>query len=232
MNVNIGLPVLLGAVAGTALLVGGITYFVVSQPSAPAPVAAPAPAAAPMPVTPVGTADPNALKVIVIDRNAILRLSEAGKAMLADVEALGNAADRQFQSEASTLQQDAAELQQQLAILAPDIRAQREQEFQNRQTALQNRIQNRQTQIQNGMAIAGQQLDQALEPILQQLMIERGANMLLERSSVILSSLDVDVTPDAIQRLNEVLPTLDVELSSQPPAPPIAPEVAAAATAP
>ena len=229
MNSNFGLPVLIGAVVVTALLAAGVTYFVASQGSAPAPVAAPAPAPPPMPV-PAGT-DPNAPRIIVIDRNAILQLSSAGQAMLEDVEALGTAADREFQAQANSLQQEAAALQQELAILAPDIAEQRQQEFVNRQTALQNRVQSRQTQIQNGMAIAGQQLDQALAPILQALMVERGANMLLDRNAVILATIDVDVTAAAIQRLNEVLPTLDVELSDQPPAPPTAPEVAAAAAA-
>jgi Skp family chaperone for outer membrane proteins len=143
---------------------------------------------------------------------------------------LSTAADREFQAQANNLQQEAAALQQELAILAPDIRTQRQQEFQNRQTALQNRVQDRQAQIQNGFAIAGQELDQALAPILAAIMAERGANLLLDRNAVILATIDVDVTPMAIERLNAILPTLDVTLSATPPAPPTAPAVASAAT--
>nr|TFG53089.1 MAG: OmpH family outer membrane protein [Hyphomicrobiales bacterium] len=227
MNSNVGLPILIGAVAITAVLVGGGAYLVGSRTSAPVTVAAPAPIAPAVPVA-AGTVDPNAPRIIVIDRNALLSVSSAGLAMLEDVETLTTAADREFQAQANSLQQEAAALQQELAILAPDIRAQRQQEFQNKQTQLQNRMQNRQTQIQNGFAIAGQQLDQALAPILQQLMVERGANLLLDRNSVILASIDVDVTPAAIERLNAVLPTLDVALSATPPEPPTAPAVASA----
>jgi len=230
MNSNFGLPVLIGAVVLTGLLVGGVAYVIGSQTSAPATAVAPAPIIPPAPVA-AGAVDPNAPRVIVIDRNALLSLSAAGLAMLADVEVLSAAADREFQAQANNLQQEATALQQELAILAPDIRTQRQQEFQNKQTALQNRVQDRQTQIQNGFAIAGQQLDQALAPILAAVMAERGANLLLDRNAVILATIDVDVTPTAIERLNAILPTLDVTLSSTPPAPPTAPEVAAAAAA-
>ncbi len=226
MNSNVGVPVVIGAVVVTALIAGGVAYMVGSQTGA-ATVATPAPIAA-APLAP-GEVDPNTPRIIVIDRNAILRLSAAGQAMLTDAEALGTAADREFQAQANALQAEATALQQELAILAPDVREQREREFNNRQNALQTRIQNRQTQIQNGFAIAGQTLDQALAPILQQILAERGANLLLDRDAVILASIDVDVTPTAIQRLNDALPTLDVALSETPPAPPTAPEVAAAA---
>lgn len=229
MNSKIGLPILIGSVVVAALLAVGVAFLLGRQTAGPTQVAAaPAPIPAPVPVA-AGAVDPNTPRVIVIDRNALLSLSSAGEAMLADVEALTAAADREFQAEANALQEEAAALQQELAILAPDIRTQRQQEFQNKQTALQNRMQNRQTQIQNGFAIAGQQIDQALAPILQAIMTERGANMLLDRNAVILATIDVDVTPTAIERLNEVLPTLDVSLSDTPPQEIEAPAVAAAA---
>jgi len=231
MNSNIGLPILIGAVVITALLAGGVAFIVGSQTATPTPVAAvaPAPIPVPAPLAPGGV-DPNTPRVIVIDRNALLSLSSAGLAMLADVEALTEAADGEFQAQANSLQEEATALQQELAILAPDIRTQRQQEFQNKQTALQNRMQDRQTQIQTGFAIAGQQIDQALAPILQDIMAERGANMLLDRNAVILATIDVDVTPTAIERLNEILPTVDVSLSATPPAAQTAPAVATAAT--
>jgi len=48
-------------------------------------------------------------------------------------------------------------------------------------------------------------------------MAERGANMMLDRNAVILGSNDVDITGLTIQRLNEKLPTLKVELVPLPP---------------
>ena len=60
------------------------------------------------------------------------------------------------------------------------------------------------------------QLEVALEPILKQLMVERGANMVVDRSAVILSTVDIDVTPVAVQRLDKTLPHVKVELTPVP----------------
>ncbi len=155
-------------------------------------------------------------RIIVIDRNVILRLSSAGQAMMGSVGTLSEQADNEFQSQAEQLQQEAQALQQQLAVVAPDARQQRQEEFFTKQQDLQDRVQQRQQRIQGGLAIAGQQLDQALQPILQDIMRERNANMVLDRSAVIFSAIDIDVTATAIERLDEALPTLTVRLADPP----------------
>ena len=219
-----GWPVIAGAIAATALLAGTIAYFIGAQTGGPTAAVAPPPVSTLTPVSAAGSpaGDPNSPRIIVIDRNVILRVSSAGKVMMADMQRLSTQADNEFKAQADALQREANQLQQQLAILAPDIRAQREEEFNNKQVTLQNRITDRQSQIQNGFAIAGQKLDEALAPILQEIMIQRGANLLLDRSAVILASIDVDVTAAAIERLDQTLPTVRVELSRTPPAPPAA----------
>jgi Skp family chaperone for outer membrane proteins len=107
--------------------------------------------------------------------------------------------------------------------MAADARTAKQNEFNAKQDAFQKRVTDRQTQIQNGFAVAGQKLDQALGPILQTIMRERGANLLLDRSAVILATIDVDVTATAIERLDRALPTLSVSLARTAPAPTGAP---------
>jgi len=48
-------------------------------------------------------------------------------------------------------------------------------------------------------------------------MAERGANLLLDRNSVVLGTVDVDITGLAVQRLNQKMPSLKVELVPPPP---------------
>jgi outer membrane protein len=211
-------PAMLAALFSSALLAGGALIMSAQAATAPAaPAARPAaPAAAP--------AGPPVPRIIVIDRNAILQASSAGRAMMTSAQNLSKAADTEFKGQADALQKELATVQQQLAILAPDVRAQKQKEFTTKQEAFQKRVTDRQAQIQSGFAAAGQKLDQALGPILQNIMRERGANMMLDRSAVILSAIDVDVTQTAIERLNKALPTLTVSLGRAP-----APAAAAAA---
>ncbi|HXJ03387.1 MAG TPA: OmpH family outer membrane protein [Micropepsaceae bacterium] len=198
---------------------------VVAKPQTAPAVVAPAPlAAAPAPAA--GAAGPGAAapRIIVIDRNFILQRSSAGQEMITQAQNLSKQAETQFKTEEAALTTEAGQLQQQLAIMAPDVRDQKEKDFTNKQQAFQGRVQQRQAEIQAGFNKAARQLEIALEPILKAIMQERGANMVLDRTSVILSSVDIDVTPVAVQRLDKALPHVKVELTAAP--------AATAATAP
>jgi outer membrane protein len=203
-----------------------------------APLAAPAaaPAAGAAPAQPAGTAASSAVqspRIIVIDRQQLLQRSAAGKDIFTQTQTLSKQLETQLRTEETALQGEAVQLQQQLAILAADVRAQREKDFTAKQQAFQGRVQQRQAQIQASFNAAARQVEVALDPILQAIMRERGANMVLDRSAVIVATSDVDVTPLALQRLDRALPRVKVDLVAAPAAgaPAAAPAPAAAATA-
>jgi len=181
-----------------------------AAPAAPAALAT-APAAAPA-AGQAGTVP----RIVVIDRNFILQRSSAGQEMITQAQNLSKQAETQFKTEEQALATEAGQLQQQLAIMAPDVRDQKEKDFTAKQQAFQGRVQQRQAEIQAGFNKAARQLEVALEPILKAVMLERGANMVLDRASVILSSVDVDITPVAVQRLDKALPHVKVELTAAP----------------
>lgn len=197
--------------------------------TAPRPAVAAAPAAAPAGAVPADGAP--VPRVVVIDRNFIMQRSAPGRDMLTQTQNLTKAAETQFKKEEEALATEASQLQQQMAIMAADVRAQKEKDFLAKQQSFQNRVQQRQGEIQGGFTKAAQQLEKALEPILQQVMRERGANMVLDRQSVIIATSDIDITPIVVQRLDRALPKVKVELTAQTAsaaaaataAPPIAP---------
>jgi outer membrane protein len=206
-----------------------------AQPQAPlaAPAPAPAPAAAGAPAA--GTAASSAVqtpRIIVIDRQQLLQRSAAGKDIFTQTQTLSKQLETQLRTEETALQSEAVQLQQQLAILAADVRAQREKDFTAKQQAFQGRVQQRQAQIQASFNAAARQVEVALDPILQAIMRERGANMVLDRSAVIVATSDVDVTPLALQRLDRALPRVKVDLAAAPAAPAAGAPAAAAAPAP
>ena len=104
-----------------------------------------------------------------------------------------------------------------MAILSASVKQQKQREFENKRAAFQKRVQDRQGLIQGGLLKARQQVETALGPILQGIMKERGANLLLDRNAVVLGTVDVDVTGIAVQRLNQKLPTVKVALAPLPP---------------
>jgi Skp family chaperone for outer membrane proteins len=169
-----------------------------------------APKAAPAGATPAPI-------ILVIDRNAILRASKVGQNIVQQVNAYTQAAEKEFKGTAASLRSQQSQLQQQVAILAPDVKAKKIRAFEGQQQAFQQKVQMRQAQIQGGVAQARQQVETALGPILQQLMAERHANLLLDRQAIVLGTVNVDITGAAVQRLDKKLPSLKVQLVTPSP---------------
>jgi outer membrane protein len=185
------------------ILIGGI-----------AAQAAPAPAPAGAHPAATGTPDP---KILVIDRNAILRASKAGQSIVAQLQAFSTSAESEFKAQGEGLRKEGESLRQQIAILAPDVKARKIRDFQAKEAAFQQKVQSRQGEIQGGLYKARQQVEQTLGPVLQGIMSERHANLLLDRSTIVLGTIDVDITALAVQRLDQKLPTVKVQLTPLPP---------------
>src|SRR6185312_7732753 len=155
-------------------------------------------------------------KILVINREAILRLSKVGQDIVKQVNGYTQSAEKEFKGQGEQLRKDGAALQQQLAILAPDVKAKKIADFENRQRSLQAKVEMRQQQIQGGVLQARQKIETALGPIVQGIMQERGATLLLDRGAIVWGTGDIDITRTAIQRLDQKMQTVKVNLVSPP----------------
>ncbi|MGD0142044.1 MAG: OmpH family outer membrane protein [Rhizomicrobium sp.] len=156
-------------------------------------------------------------KILVIDRAGVLRSSKVGQDMNRQAQGYVQAMESELKGEALGLQKEKAALQQQVAILAPDVRAQKIKAFDAKATAFQQKALGRREQIQYGLYLAKQQIDKSLGPIIQGVMQERGANLLLDRNAVIYGTGSFDISLTVVQRLDQKLPTLKLQLVTPPP---------------
>lgn len=163
---------------------------------------------------------PMGQRILLIDRQAILRLSKVGQDVSHQVEGYGNQAKAEIAGQQKSLQAEAQQLQQQIAILAADAKAKKVQAFEAKQAGLQAQAQRKEQAIQGGFMKAQQTIAQTLEPILQSLMQQRGANMILDKNALVYASPDAvkafDITGPAIEILNQKLPSLKVTLATPP----------------
>jgi Skp family chaperone for outer membrane proteins len=196
-----------GAVRLIAALAAAGTISVIAAGSAAAQQQQPKPAA--------GTPAP---VILVIDRNAILRASKVGQSIVQQVNGYSQAAEKEFKSQADSLRSQEQQLQQQVAILAPDVKAKKIKAFQSQQAAFQQKVQTRQAQIQGGVLQARQQVEKALGPILQGILNERHANLLFDRNAIVLGTVNIDITGVAVQRLDKKMPYVKVQLVTPSPA--------------
>lgn len=165
------------------------------------------------PSAPAGPAGPS--PVLAIDRNALLRASVAGKSIFTQAEQFKTQAEAEFKAEAERLQADARAFQQSAAILAANVKAQRQRELQSRETQLNQKMQIRSGQIQLGMNAGFAQIAKQLEPILRKLMEERHATVLIDKAAIVLATKDdIDITRAAAARLDQVIKTVPIRLAT------------------
>jgi len=156
-------------------------------------------------------------RILVIDRTMVLRQSKVGQDVVRQVNAYTEQAEKQLRGESDSLRQQGEALKQQLAILAPDVKARKMKEFESRQRSLQDEAQKKQSLIQGGFIKARMTIENTLGPILQGIMVERNANLLLDKQSVLMGTDPaLDITQVAVQRLDQKLPSLHVDLVPPP----------------
>jgi Skp family chaperone for outer membrane proteins len=164
--------------------------------------------AVPSPVTPVP-------KILIADRAALFAQSKAGEDAMRQAKAYSDATRKDIASRDATLQAEGQALQQQVAILSPDAKAQKIAAFEAKQRALQNLVQQKQAMMQGGIMRVQSQLAQQYEPILRGIMDQRGANLLLDKNAVLLSSNGTfDITADAINEINKRIASIKVDFNS------------------
>ncbi len=169
-------------------------------------------------------------KILVINRPAIMQASKVGQDMARQVRAYADQAKREMEGQAKALQAEGQALQQQIAILAPDVKQKKVEEYQRKEANLQGMAQRREAQIQNGVMQAQQQVEAVMGPILQNILQQRGANMILDKTAVVFATSSAfDITETAIAQLNQKMSTVKVNLSNAAPAQGPAPAPAAPA---
>jgi outer membrane protein len=168
------------------------------------------------PATPPTTGAAPAARILMVDLRRVMAVSKSGQDIARQVQSLKQQAQSELQGEERSLQAEKTQLEQQAAILAPDVKARRIKDFQAKAEAFQKKVDQRGSLIQGGVLKAQQQLEQALGPILQGIMQERGATVLLDRSAVLLAPNAIDVTNIVVQRLDMRMPSVKVELSALP----------------
>jgi outer membrane protein len=154
-------------------------------------------------------------KILVINRQAILQFSKVGQDIARQVNAYATQAKNDMAAQSKALQAEGQALQQQVAILAPDVKQKRIDAFQAKEAGLQATAQRKEQAIQGGLLKAQQSVEVVLGPILQALLQQRGANMILDKNAVVYAnSAAFDITQPAIDQLNQKMSTLKVTLDA------------------
>jgi len=157
-----------------------------------------------------------AARILIIDLRRAIASSKVGQSIQVQVNAMKSQAQTSLNGEAEGLKRERQAIETQAAILAADVKARKMKDFQLRAMAFEKKVQERGGLIQGGMLRANQQVEEALGPILQGIMQERQATVLLDRSAVLLAPNAIDVTGVVVQRLDTKMGSVKVDLAPLP----------------
>lgn len=148
--------------------------------------------------------------VAVVDLQHLLRDSRAGQAIEVQMEQLRESfADRISQQE-NALRQEEKDLQDQAALLAPEILAERRRQFEEKVVNLQRDVRAQQQALEQTYAGGVGQIRQAIVEILSGLVDERGIDLVVPQTAVLVGARSLDITGDVLSRLDQQLPSVSL----------------------
>ena len=148
----------------------------------------------------------------ILDLRRLLRDSAAAKNVRPQIVRLREAFQKQIRDRENTLRQAEQKLLEQRAVLAPDAFAERRRKFQERARAARQEVQSGKRAIDRAQALAMRKIELALLKIARDVATEKGLNIIMAKSSVLLSLKNLEVTGEVMKRLNKSLPKILVKV--------------------
>jgi outer membrane protein len=187
------------------------------------------PAPSPPPPAPTQPAPPaissSSLTVLVVDVQALLQNSKAAKMVRGQIEQKRNEYTKEISHQEEALRAERDALQRQQASLSPDALNQKGREFQQKVNDLDRNVQGKRQALEKSNGDALQKIQEEMLKIIADIAKQRKANLVFQRTDLVLFDQSFDVTDEVLQKLDEQMPVLTVEFVT--PTPPPAPNAPA-----
>lgn len=159
-----------------------------------------------------GTGADAVTMIAVVDVQGTLRNSDAAREIQSRINERRQAYQRQVTEEEKALRASEQDLQQQRATLAPEDYQQRLRAFRNRVTDVQKSVQERRRALDQAFTMAMNQVRDELVAVIAEIANKRGAQVVLFKEHIVIAEKSLDISDEALRRLNERLPSVAVEL--------------------
>ncbi len=152
--------------------------------------------------------DAPAPRIAIVDVQAIMREAVAAKSARTQMESIARKEQAIFAEEEKQIRARDVELQQQRALLTPEVFNQRQQELQRDVGRLQQKTRNLRLALDQGFKKTMDQIQLVLFDELRKLSGEFNLNLIISRSQIVIAIDDFDITKPALARLNKRLPSV------------------------
>lgn len=146
----------------------------------------------------------------VVDFQRLMSDSKAAKDINDQIETRRKAYLDELSAEEKRLYDTDKEIARQRTVLSPDVYTQKRRDFEQRVQEAQRLSQERRQQLETARARALSVVRQNVIEVVDQLAKDRGFNLVLPSSTVLLFAPDFDITEDVLAILDKKLPHVDV----------------------
>lgn len=149
-------------------------------------------------------------RVMIVDSQRILREAEAVRQLQGAIEGERDAFRDQLREREAELREDDAELTRERQSLTNEEYLERRRALEQRYAGYQREIAERRRALEGRFTKGMRMVESRLLEIVAEVAGQRGANLVLPKSAVLLSDSDYDATDEVMARLNETLPRVAV----------------------
>lgn len=153
--------------------------------------------------------------VAMIDFKRAVEDSNAGRSIIRQINERHARIQKEIAKDTAALETNKQELERQRALLAPDVFKKRWREFQFKVQQYRKSIQGEQRRLDLMLGQSILKVEAKLVVVLRELATELGANIVIDagpgRGSVLFSDALLVITKEATERLNKVLPDVEVK---------------------
>lgn len=209
-----------GSALALAVLCGFAGPLAAQAPKTPPPAAAkPAAPAPPPPAVPAPALAPEAgIRIMVVDVQALLEHSKAAKMVRSQIEEKRSEYTKEISRQEEALRAERDALQRQQASLSPATLNKKGREFQQKVNDLDRNVQSKRQALEKSNSDALSRIQQEMIKIIADIAKRRKANLVFQRSDLVLFDRNFDVTDEVLQKLDEKLPVMTVNFVNPTPA--------------
>lgn len=150
--------------------------------------------------------------IAIIDMQMILRESAAVQAMQQEIEQRRGRYQGEIKRMEGEIREANQELTRQRSVLSAEAYATKRRDLEREVSTMQRDIQERRRALDASFGLGMSQVRLALVEVVKEIATERGADLVLSKANVVLVKPELEITELALERLNERLPSVSLEL--------------------
>ena len=150
--------------------------------------------------------------ILIVDLQQILQDAKAAKGVQGVINQEYSSYTKEVSQQEDELQKARADLERQRTVLAPEAFDTRARDLQQRYDELGKVVQGRRQALQQSLNEAMLQVKNAALGVIADIVKERKANLVIEKQAVVFQAEGMDVTADAVARLDQKLASVPVNL--------------------